>query len=178
MTSDKFESVKYNLGICENIQAESVGRPGERYFRLRVHASNGSALLWLEKEQLYELAIGVKRLLKREPNPFFDEIPVDDADPIVDHDFKIGRLTVSPESGDTGYVLLVHVIDQDLPSDELDDIPDLSISVDNEQLDSLADEAIEVCNSGRPRCPLCGAPLNDDEDHVCPRSNGHHRHEG
>ena len=177
MTSDNFESVKYNLGICESIQAESVGRPGQRYFRLRVHAANGSALLWLEKEQLYELAIGVKRLLKREAHPFSVETPTDTGSPIVDHDFKIGRLTVSPQAGDIGYLLLVHVIDQDLPSDELDDVPDLSVSVDSEKLDRLADEAIEVCDAGRPRCPLCGVPMDDDDDHVCPRSNGHHRHE-
>ncbi|HAI99827.1 MAG TPA: DUF3090 domain-containing protein, partial [Dehalococcoidia bacterium] len=28
------------------------------------------------------------------------------------------------------------------------------------------------CAAGRPRCFLCGLPINPD-GHVCPRANGH-----
>ncbi|MCS7001577.1 MAG: DUF3090 family protein, partial [Dehalococcoidia bacterium] len=31
----------------------------------------------------------------------------------------------------------------------------------------------EVVNAGRPRCPLCAAPINQGETHVCARANGH-----
>ena len=40
------------------------------------------------------------------------------------------------------------------------------------QAKELAEEALKVCAAGRPRCFLCGRPI-DPEGHMCPRSNGH-----
>ena len=48
------ESPTHDLGLCRRIRAESVGRPGKRRFRLHAYAEHGTALLWMEKEQLYE----------------------------------------------------------------------------------------------------------------------------
>ena len=41
-----------------------------------------------------------------------------------------------------------------------------------EQMLSLARHAAAVCSAGRPRCRLCGLPL-DPEGHKCPALNGH-----
>jgi uncharacterized repeat protein (TIGR03847 family) len=41
-----------------------------------------------------------------------------------------------------------------------------------EQMLSLARHGAAVCARGRPRCRLCGNPL-DPEGHVCPALNGH-----
>jgi uncharacterized repeat protein (TIGR03847 family) len=41
-----------------------------------------------------------------------------------------------------------------------------------EQMLSLARHAAAVSARGRPRCPLCGNPM-DPEGHVCPALNGH-----
>jgi uncharacterized repeat protein (TIGR03847 family) len=41
-----------------------------------------------------------------------------------------------------------------------------------EQMLSLARHGAAVCARGRPRCQLCGNPL-DPEGHVCPALNGH-----
>jgi uncharacterized repeat protein (TIGR03847 family) len=41
-----------------------------------------------------------------------------------------------------------------------------------EQMLSLARHGAAVCARGRPRCQLCGNPL-DTEGHVCPALNGH-----
>ena len=38
---------------------------------------------------------------------------------------------------------------------------------------SFVERAMRVVGSGRPPCPLCGAPL-DATGHICPRSNGHY----
>jgi uncharacterized repeat protein (TIGR03847 family) len=43
-----------------------------------------------------------------------------------------------------------------------------------EQMLSLARHGAAVCAAGRPRCPLCGNPL-DPEGHVCPALNGHRK---
>ncbi len=42
-----------------------------------------------------------------------------------------------------------------------------------EQMLSLARHGALVCAAGRPRCPLCGNPI-DAEGHRCPALNGHH----
>jgi uncharacterized repeat protein (TIGR03847 family) len=41
-----------------------------------------------------------------------------------------------------------------------------------EQMLSLARHGALVCAAGRPRCPLCGNPI-DPEGHQCPALNGH-----
>ncbi len=42
-----------------------------------------------------------------------------------------------------------------------------------DQARAFSRRAEEVCNAGRPLCPLCGAPI-DAEGHMCVRANGHH----
>ncbi len=39
------------------------------------------------------------------------------------------------------------------------------------QVAALARRGMELVESGRPLCPLCGFPL-DPEGHACPRTNG------
>jgi hypothetical protein len=38
---------------------------------------------------------------------------------------------------------------------------------------ALVAQITEVVSAGRPRCPLCGQPLEGDGEHFCPGSNGH-----
>ena len=40
------------------------------------------------------------------------------------------------------------------------------------QMRDLAHQAIDVAESGRPTCPLCGRPIEPD-GHFCPRTNGY-----
>jgi uncharacterized repeat protein (TIGR03847 family) len=46
------------------------------------------------------------------------------------------------------------------------------IAVTREQAGAFAIHATQLVESGRPPCPLCGAPL-DPSGHECPRTNGH-----
>jgi hypothetical protein len=41
------------------------------------------------------------------------------------------------------------------------------------QARAMAEHALGVVASGRPRCRLCGLPVNEGETHVCPSMNGH-----
>jgi uncharacterized repeat protein (TIGR03847 family) len=43
-----------------------------------------------------------------------------------------------------------------------------------EQMAALARHGAEVCSAGRPRCQLCGNPM-DPEGHQCPAMNGHRK---
>ena len=145
--------------------AESVGPPGKRYFRLRAWGEQSSAILWLEKEQLYELAVTIKQLLKTSMHESGHEGMPDSVDTATDYDFKVQRLAIGHDEATGNYMLLANV-EPDSESVAIWVIPD--------QLDRLADIAFEVCASGRVRCTLCGAPLNEGEGHICARTNGHH----
>jgi uncharacterized repeat protein (TIGR03847 family) len=176
MSPEGREIAKHDLGICKSIRAESVGRPGERYFRLRADAEQGAALLWLEKEQLYELAVAIERMMEREAREVRGDAPdsVPAGGVAVDHEFKISRMALGRDQDSGAYLLLIHVADEERDAEVVLGAPDFALRIEAEQLDRLADEAFSVCAAGRPRCPLCGAPLPEGEDHICPRSNGHH----
>ena len=51
---NEWSFARYDLGVCSLIEPQFVGVPGARTFRLYVLGENESALLWLEKEELYE----------------------------------------------------------------------------------------------------------------------------
>src|ERR1700730_16867091 len=52
-----------DLGVAEVLGAEAIGRPGERRFRLFARTKVYSALFWMEKEQLLNLALIIDRIL-------------------------------------------------------------------------------------------------------------------
>ena len=52
-----------DLGLATVLGAEAIGQPGQRRFRVFAQASTRTALLWMEKEQLNDLAIALDRVL-------------------------------------------------------------------------------------------------------------------
>ena len=156
----------YNLGEVGRVEVEAVGEPGSRHFRLRVESPRGTAILWLEKEQLYELAVAIKQLLKTAV-PQVTDPPASVADDTpADHNFRVARMALGQDQSTGDYMLVANTAEEEGSA--------VSLTLGKEQLDSLADRAFEVCASGRPRCALCGGPLDEGETHVCPRSNGYH----
>ena len=65
MSPDDQGFAKHDLGLCRSIHADSVGLPGQRYFRLVADTERGTVFLWLEKEQLYDLAVAIKQTMDR-----------------------------------------------------------------------------------------------------------------
>lgn len=159
---------RHDLGACSAIGAEAIGRPGERTFRIRAKAEGGSVILWLEKEQLHELAMAIKQLLRREVRGGEPRAPVPGATS-ADFEFKAARLALGRDPDSPRYVLAASVRE--------DEDAGVTLWLDAGQLDALADQALDVHAGGRPRCPLCGAPMTAEhgEPHMCVRTNGHAR---
>ena len=152
--------------------SEAIGEPGNRTFRILVDSGSSSANIWLEKEQLFELAMAVQRLMammgeeaaSSEP-PYSREAPG-----LSKLDFKVGRLAVGsdPESG-------LFVIDaHDVEDSDEEDPATIRLWVSKEQAGEFAEEAVRVCAAGRPICQLCGRPI-DPDGHFCVRRNGHNQ---
>ncbi len=166
---------RYLLGSANWLQAEAIGEPGRRTFRITLHGQLGTAKVWMEKEQLFELGISIKRLLASIPhsenvaeNNFESTTPFSQ----TTHEFQLGSLALSYDDDQKQFILVVtDVSDIEELEEEISE-PTVNISANSKQMADLAEEALEVCAAGRPNCPLCGDPI-DPEGHICPRSNGH-----
>lgn len=165
------------FGRVASMQANAVGEPGSRRFRLLVTSSGGAtATLWMEKEQLFNLAVALKNLtVQVEEQKGGGQTPGEDGEPevlssIVSQplEFQVGRLAVGYDEATSLYLIAANDIEA---SEEA--TPELSLMATKQDIEALADEAFEVCAAGRPRCPLCSAPMNAGEKHICPRQNGH-----
>jgi uncharacterized repeat protein (TIGR03847 family) len=165
--------VKFPLGPLARVEAETFGEPGQRTFRLVVEAGVVRGLVWLEKEQLFQLGVylqgAVQRLSRedrarrsnfREPAWSGEQIPID---------FKARRMMVNHDQANGGFYLQAHQDDEDQPDP---DASSVSFWITTDQADALAATALRICAAGRPPCVLCGLPI-DPSGHVCPRSNGH-----
>ncbi len=162
---------KYAFGVPSQVKAEAIGVPGKRTFRLVLESGAASASLWLEKEQLHQLALYIQEISASLPS---DSKAREGQPPepqwsggVTNIDFKIGRLALGHDSGSNCLLFLTHDIEK--PDDN---VATLSFWLPLRQGEELAEEALKVCAAGRPQCFLCGQPINP-EGHMCPRANGH-----
>jgi uncharacterized repeat protein (TIGR03847 family) len=165
------------FGPIERLEADAVGPPGRRAFRLLAIGSRGVAWLWVEREQLQALAMLVEQLITGLPALDLRSAQVQakpqaggqGSPPAMppDVEFKVGQLALGYDEAQRVYLLLAHEVDAD---------PDgparFSCQASRPQLRSLASSIAPLLAAGRPRCPACEAPLGAGK-HLCPRSNGH-----
>ena len=165
--------VKYPLGSLSLIEAKTFGEPGHRTFHLAVEARRASCTVWLEKEQLFQLGIYLQDTIQslaeddrtRPSQPREPEWSGDDAE----IDFKAAQVLLSHDASTNSFYLLAYE-GEDAESGK--EGASISFWITTEQASALSEEALRICATGRPRCFLCGLPI-DPEGHVCPRSNGH-----
>ena len=152
------------------LRPEACGEPGKRTFRMVVESGSSSAAIWLEKEQLFQLALAIQQLLAalpdREDAPG-DARPDRGAPALVHLDFKAGKLALGHDAGDGRFMIDAHDIDS-----AEGDPATLRFWGSRSQVEAFSEEALRVCAAGRPICHLCGGPI-DATGHMCPRVNGH-----
>ena len=163
MSSEYRAYARRDLGVCTVLEPEAVGEPGRRLFRLRVEAEHGSALLWLEKEELHELAVTVKRLLRSGVRHTGQPDTTGSPDARADVDCKVTSLALGHDRASGRYMLLAHASDGEGDA--------IALWAERGVLDHMADRAFEVHDAGRPRCPFCGGPTVPGKRHACPRAN-------
>jgi len=124
----------------------------------------------MEKQQLFQLATAIQRLVSTAdttPSDVPSAEPERSGDQVFE--FQVGQLMINDEA--QGPILQFQANDQE---DGDTRAPTLGTLIDMHQLKALADEALAVCAAGRPRCPLCGVPM-EAEGHQCVRTNGYHK---
>ena len=157
-----------DLGSVDDIDVEAIGEPGHRTFRLLLETGTITAALWIEKEQLEHLATIIEQQVARVnrdrpsgPHPSLTLATRFPSSPSIE--LKVGRLGVGFDIELRKFVLTADSIEPDEPG--------LSCTATQLQAEALSTKIVSVAAAGRPRCPLCGAPMG--ANHVCPASNGH-----
>jgi uncharacterized repeat protein (TIGR03847 family) len=186
---------RYLFDPPERFVAGTIGEPGSRTFFIQAREGARVVSVALEKIQVAVLADRLGKLLdeleRRGITPPADEDPGSDGEPLDEplvEAFRAGTLTLGWDT-DAERVLVEareQVEDEDvdpeeaetaieaLDDDESEDGPDfLRVRLTPVAARAFVDRAIDVVASGRPPCPLCGAPL-DPAGHLCPRRNGHY----
>jgi uncharacterized repeat protein (TIGR03847 family) len=171
----------------ELLDAEAIGKPGARRFRLFARGRGRSAVLWVEREQLAALGdaldqllaqISGEEVLRPLAQAVSEQVPGAPADfpAQPDVEFQVGQLSLGFDERDTLLILLAAPLGEaEEEQGERGQIrtPGFAARFTKEQATALGRHIQGVLSSGRPRCPLCGAPLGD-EPHACPKQNGHH----
>jgi uncharacterized repeat protein (TIGR03847 family) len=194
---------RYIFDPPERFIAGTIGDPGNRTFFLQARDGGRVVSVALEKVQVVVLAERLGDLLGElerrgvapgatEGGALADTVAEGEAAGLVDDDpgpldeplveaFRAGSLTLGWDP-DAERVLVEaraqdedgEAIDPDEDDDEDEDGPDLlRVRLTASAARSFVARAARVVASGRPPCPLCGAPL-DPRGHICPRRNGHY----
>ena len=157
------------------VDAETIGPPGERTFRLRARVGDSYAALWMEKEQLaavgrsFSTILAERSTARGQPSEAVEEFgPFPQEGGQVD--FRISRMGLDFDDEEQLIILLV----DDEGAAERGDSPAFRMALDRNQALNVMTMIEEAVAGGRPLCPLCQQVLeHEGQDHFCPRSNGH-----
>ena len=178
----------YDFGRVELLDAEAIGKPGHRRFRLFARTRGRTAGLWIEREQLQALSDAIDQLLAQIAGgdvlrallpteaaevpgapPDFPDNP--------DVEFQIGELSLGYDERDNLLAILATPLELVEEQGEIrtqrSSEPGFAARFNRDQATALNQHIVGILASGRPRCQLCGAPLGP-EPHACPKQNGHH----
>lgn len=173
---------------AELFDADTVGVPGARRFRLFARSGRTTAVMWVEREHFERLSLAIDRLLarltsgkvlRREAAAQFVTPPGPPSDfptsPQIE--FQVAGMQMGFDVERRLVLLRASplVIDED-EGDELtvrEDVePLFSAFIGLAQAQRLSEHMVAAMASGRPRCPYCGQPM--ESPHLCPKSNGYH----
>ena len=112
--------VKYALGPISSVDPVTFGQPGQRTFKLEVQAGSAVCSVWMEKEQLFQLAVYLQDAVGRlsaedkdkEGQP--KEAPWSGGEATID--FKAGQLQLSHDAESNSFYLEAH--ERDNPEEE------------------------------------------------------------
>ena len=172
----------YTYDAPERFVAGTVGQPGQRTFYLQASAAGRVTSVVVEKFQVSLLAERIEELLDEvlsvpQSNPGATG-PADDGplDLPLTEDFRVGAIALGWD-GEEERVIIEAQEETENPIEPLADVPENGPGVLRVRLSAAAARAfsrraIQIVGQGRPPCPLCGLPL-DEDGHICPRQNGH-----
>ncbi|MSQ25578.1 MAG: DUF3090 family protein [Dehalococcoidia bacterium] len=164
-----------DLGPVRSVTPESLGKPGQRTFRVVVRGERGEATVWLEKEHMAALVMSIETVLAEAPGEGSvaegpgPGVRAEASAPQGERpvEFKAAALAIVYDSPRRTFGVLAYDAD-----DASSSTATLAWWLTREQAKRLAEDAAEIVSSGRPICPLCHRP-KDPSGHMCTETNGH-----
>lgn len=164
-----------DFGLVDAVDAEAIGQPGQRTFRVRARSGDSYAALWLEKEQLAQLGRLFSQLLaersKQRGQPPATELePVGNFPQQAQVDMQVARLGLDYDTDNERLVLLA----DDQVALERGDSPAFRMEIARDNALQVIKVIEQTVAGGRPLCPLCHQALEyEGQGHFCPGGNGH-----
>jgi uncharacterized repeat protein (TIGR03847 family) len=168
------------LDPVDRLTAGAVGEPGKRVFYLQARQVDRLVTVLVEKQQVELLSASLVEILARAGKETGEGPPEEEMDleePVVP-EWRAGRISIGYDE-DRDMILLeaeeVLESEEDEPEEITADAPEpgkIRLWASREQALALARHGAAVAAAGRPRCQMCGNPI-DPEGHVCPALNGH-----
>ena len=176
----------------DRVVVGTVGRPGSRTFYLQVRTGTRSASVALEKEQSALLAEKIDELLDQvssdggngitvpteTPAELVDDDPLDQP---VEEQFRTGVMRLGWDPATAQVVIEAYPYPLDDDADGVDDeAPDpdtlepaemVLVRIPVGTARAFVERTRKVVRAGRPTCPLCGGPV-DEDGHVCTPPDG------
>lgn len=156
--------VSYEFRQVARLEAEAIGAPGRRTFRLLAENEAGTATVWTEKEHLVHLAVAIRHMLgaAAPQGPARPRSDASAAPPLIrlSISFHADRFELGHDAESGEFLLLAHdwEVDETAPHT-------FSCRVPQAQMEDLATNIEMVSSAGRPRCTVCGLPITGS-DHV------------
>ncbi|KQY21475.1 hypothetical protein ASD16_18030 [Cellulomonas sp. Root485] len=162
----------------DRVVVGTVGLPGSRTFYLQVRDGARRASVALEKEQSAVLAEKIDEILDAlmadqqnrfsvpaaTPAELVDNEPLDQP---VEEEFRAGLLRLAWDPSTAQVVVEAFPLEEEQSDDEEDEPSEmLLVRMPVGTARAFVERTRQVVRSGRPLCPRCGQPV-DDDGHVC-----------
>jgi uncharacterized repeat protein (TIGR03847 family) len=163
----------YRYDEVTTLAALTVGQPGKRTFFLAVGQQGKWLRVWLEKEQLQAVAMAIRQLLFALSQQSTGAVTTDGVS-VLDGgapsgmpsaELDITEMALGFDGASATMTVSAHGTG---PRKDEQTVVDCRVSLG--QLRQLGRQADASCAAGRPRCLVCGGPI-DPSGHVCPASN-------
>jgi len=163
----------YEFDKVTTLSVVAMGVPGKRTFFLMVGEKEKWVRVWLEKEHLETLALAIDQFLlalSKEHHGLSreaEEMPLSDdvSSKLPSAELEIDQITLDFDKEEAKLNFLVHGVGPQ----RVDQVV-VYCRMTLAQIKKFGDEARSICAAGRPRCVLCGRPI-DPTGHTCPESN-------
>ena len=144
-----------DLGLVDYLHCESIGEPGKRTFNITARSDRGEVIVWMEKEQLFQVGISLKLFLatRQTPsNPSTFDAPVNETQVPVHVELKTSEMSLRHDA-ESDVFTLVASDDKNEKSDDESRL-EVTFSFKRPQADEISKESIDVVAAGRNTCPL------------------------
>lgn len=161
-------SESYNFESVDFFRAGTVGEPGHRIFYIQAQNNGVQFSFRCEKSQVAALSEQLTRLLNNLAITDFVPKVAGEFEEPTSSEWTVANIIIAHDEQSDRLVIRLVELGED------DETATMTASITREQALAFTVLTAQLMDKGRPPCPWCDRPL--DDEHICPRRNGHGTH--